>query len=220
MVRERGLLDTATGKRWHTRCEGAVVRVRAGLPGKEKDSEKPQADAAAAVAWAQKAEQPQQRRWRHPAAAGRRGATGRRGAGACRSPGLGCGRRAGARPGAAVDRPPAVCVVAGRPCRFRAAGCREPFGRELPERGRDPRRRHRCDRPGGARSGVGPRVVPAPDGTATLRRSYAADGRRSFGAGAGLLSATCRTATSRSTPRAVAWQSPTRPMSRSSTLRR
>jgi len=56
MVRERGLQDMATGKRWHTRCEGAVVRVRAGLPGKEKDSEKPQADAAAAVAWAQKEE--------------------------------------------------------------------------------------------------------------------------------------------------------------------
>lgn len=55
MTRTRVLLDPA-GKTWATRCEGADVIVRAGAPGKEKESTKSQADAKAAIAHAQKEE--------------------------------------------------------------------------------------------------------------------------------------------------------------------
>lgn len=56
MTRQRTLHDPATGKTWATRCDGAQVVVTAGAPGKEKHSEKPHADARAALAWAQKEE--------------------------------------------------------------------------------------------------------------------------------------------------------------------
>ncbi len=55
-MRARKLTDPATGKTWSTRCDDANVLVRAGLPGKEKDSVKPQASAEDALDWAEKEE--------------------------------------------------------------------------------------------------------------------------------------------------------------------
>jgi hypothetical protein len=55
MTRTRVLQDPA-GKTWATRCDGPTVTVRAGVPGKEKESEKSHADAGAAIAHAQKEE--------------------------------------------------------------------------------------------------------------------------------------------------------------------
>lgn len=56
MQRSRTLVEPATGKSWSTGCDGPRVRVRTGPAGKEKESEKPQVDVAAALAWAQKEE--------------------------------------------------------------------------------------------------------------------------------------------------------------------
>jgi hypothetical protein len=55
MNRIRTLQDPL-GKAWGTRCEGADLIVRTGAPGKEKETIKPQPDARAAVAQAQKEE--------------------------------------------------------------------------------------------------------------------------------------------------------------------
>ena len=55
-MRQRELKDPETGKTWSTCCEGAEVRVRSGLPGKEKESVKTHLEAQAAVAWAKKEE--------------------------------------------------------------------------------------------------------------------------------------------------------------------
>lgn len=55
-MRIRQLIDPKTKKTWSTRCEGATVFVSSGAEGKEKITEKPQADANAAIAWAEKEE--------------------------------------------------------------------------------------------------------------------------------------------------------------------
>jgi hypothetical protein len=56
MTRTRRLIDPTTGKTWSTRCDGEVVVVSNGLPGKEKHADKPQADADSARIWAEKEE--------------------------------------------------------------------------------------------------------------------------------------------------------------------
>jgi WD40 repeat protein len=55
-MRTRQLIDQKTKKIWSTRCEGTSVFVGSGLEGKEKITEKPQMDANAAIAWAEKEE--------------------------------------------------------------------------------------------------------------------------------------------------------------------
>jgi len=55
-MRVRELKDPQTGKTWGTRCDHAKVIIRAGMPGKEKDSVKPQNSAEEAIAWAEKEE--------------------------------------------------------------------------------------------------------------------------------------------------------------------
>jgi hypothetical protein len=52
MTRIRSLKDTASGKSWATHCDGAVVKIRAGTAGKEKESEKALDDTKAAEAYA------------------------------------------------------------------------------------------------------------------------------------------------------------------------
>ena len=56
MNRTRRLIDPATGKTWSTRCDGELVIVSNGLPGKEKHADKPKADADTARAWAEQEE--------------------------------------------------------------------------------------------------------------------------------------------------------------------
>lgn len=56
MTRQRTLIDPASGKTWATRCEGATLVMLAGAAGKDKRSEKPQADEAAALTLALKEE--------------------------------------------------------------------------------------------------------------------------------------------------------------------
>jgi hypothetical protein len=55
-MRTRSLIDPKTNKTWSTRCEESVVFVSSGAEGKEKITEKPQADANVAIAWAEKEE--------------------------------------------------------------------------------------------------------------------------------------------------------------------
>jgi WD40 repeat protein len=55
-MRIRKIIDPKTKKIWSTRCEGSVVLVTSGIEGKEKITEKPQMDANAAIAWAEKEE--------------------------------------------------------------------------------------------------------------------------------------------------------------------
>jgi len=56
MTRQRIFQNPLTGKTWGTLCDGASVTVTTGAPGKEKSTLKPQADVAAALAWAEKEE--------------------------------------------------------------------------------------------------------------------------------------------------------------------
>jgi hypothetical protein len=56
MNRTRRLIDPATGKTWSTRCDGELVIVSNGLPGKEKHADKPKADPDTARAWAEQEE--------------------------------------------------------------------------------------------------------------------------------------------------------------------
>jgi hypothetical protein len=56
MNRVRRLLDPATGKTWSTRCDGELVIISNGLPGKEKHADKPKADAETARNWAEQEE--------------------------------------------------------------------------------------------------------------------------------------------------------------------
>ncbi|QEI06245.1 PQQ-binding-like beta-propeller repeat protein [Pigmentiphaga aceris] len=56
MNRVRRLLDPATGKTWSTRCDGELVIISNGFPGKEKHADKPKADAETARIWAEKEE--------------------------------------------------------------------------------------------------------------------------------------------------------------------
>lgn len=55
-MRIRQLSDPENGKNWSSYCESANVRVRTGIPGKEKESDKPQDNPDAAMAWAEKEE--------------------------------------------------------------------------------------------------------------------------------------------------------------------
>jgi hypothetical protein len=56
VARIRALHDPDAGKVWSSHCDGAVVRVGSGVPGRERHSDKPQPDAGKAIAYAMKEE--------------------------------------------------------------------------------------------------------------------------------------------------------------------
>lgn len=55
-IRRRKLFDRQSGKHWETRCEGATLTIRSGMPGKEKEAAKVLGNAAEARAKAEKEE--------------------------------------------------------------------------------------------------------------------------------------------------------------------